>query len=261
MARNISISYGLLSFAGKLDGAREKPPETRNLCKGQPGKNGHDPMLLVQPSQCPDCGPIADFSVIVKGVKQGNTYAIITQDQVKDAKVETSSASKGKASFVTHRAADFMAKTAAGAALYYVTPAPGNEDLYQLLTALVAAHPELAFTSLYTPVSKEALYVLSVREGVLCMEERTREQNLKPAPATGGDVNQPMFDLLEATLDKMTMPYDPDTYADTYAVKLAQLAIEAQDQVAFGSKGKTETPAVTSDMADLAEKLKALAES
>src|SRR5206468_3073854 len=62
--RNINITFGLVSFAAKLDVAREKAPETRNLCTGQPGKAKHDPSLLKQPSTCDSCGEITDRSAL-----------------------------------------------------------------------------------------------------------------------------------------------------------------------------------------------------
>lgn len=259
MARNIQISFALMSFAAQIDGARIVEPETRNLCKGQPGKTAHDPQLLQAPSQCPSCGPVTDFTVIVKGIKQGNTYAVLDQTVVKEAKEEVASKTKGKLTIVAVPSEDFLTKTAPGKALYFVTPGAGSEDHYQLLTHLVRNHPEKSFTSLYTPVSKEALYMLSVRDGVLCMEERTREQTLKPVPVVGGEVNQPMLDLLDANLALVSMPYDPDKYADTYAAKVADLVAASEETVTFGSPKASESPQATTDLADLAARLTELA--
>jgi len=259
--RNINISVGLVNFAGKLDVAREKGPEMRNLCVGQPGKAAHDPSLLKQPSTCDSCGEVTDRTALVKGVKQGNTYAIVKQDDVKEAKADTAALYKGKIECVTVPAEEFMAKTAAGKGLYYVLPAPGAEDNYQMIRELVEKHPELSFAGMYTPVSASGLYVLSARGGILVMEERTREQGLKPLPEVGGTVG-PMYDLLEAVLDKMTMPYDPDAFEDKYALKLAELAVNAQDSVTVstGSKEATKAAPAQSDES-LADKLRALAAS
>ena len=258
--RNINISVGLVNFAGKLDVAREKGPEMRNLCVGQPGKAAHDPSLLKQPSTCDSCGEVTDRTALVKGVKQGNTYAIVKQDDVKEAKADTAALYKGKIDLLGCPASDFMAKTAAGKALYYVLPTPGTEDNYQMIRQLVEKHPEVAFNGFYTPVSAAGLYVLSVREGILCLEERTNEQALKPIPTVGGTVG-PMYDLLEAVLDKMATPYDPDTYEDKYALKLADLALNATDSITVSTGAKATPLAAVPDPPDLAEKLRQLAAS
>lgn len=258
--RNITVSMGLVTFPAKLDVARERAPETRNLCVGQPGKAAHDATLLKQPSTCDSCGEVTDRSVLVKGVKQGNTYAIIKQDDVKEAKADTSALYKGKIDLIGCPASDFLAKTAAGKGLYYVLPTPGTEDNYQMIRQLVEKHPEVAFNGYYTPVSAAGLYVLSARGGVLCMEERTNEQALKALPTVGGTVG-PMYDLLEAVLDKMVVPYDPDAYEDKYALKLAELAINATDSVTVSTGTKTATPVAAVPDTDLAEKLRQLAAS
>lgn len=258
--RNIIVSMGLVTFPAKLDVARESKPETRNLCVGQPGKPAHDPTLLKQPSMCPECEEITDRSVLVKGVKQGNAYAIINQDDVKEAKADTSALYKGKIDLIGCPASEFLAKTAAGKSLYYVHPTPGTEDNYQMVRQLVEKHPEVSFNGYYTPVSAAGLYVLTARGGVLCMEERTNEQGLKALPTIGGTVG-PMYDLLEAVLDKMVVPYDPDVYEDKYALKLAELALNATDSVTVSTGTKATTPLAAVPDTDLAEKLRALAAS
>jgi non-homologous end joining protein Ku len=258
--RNINVSLSLVSFAGKVEVAREPKPETRNLCVGQPGKPAHDATLLKQPSMCESCGEVTDRKVLVKGVKQGNTYALVQQDDIVEAKNDTAALYKGKVDLIGCPSADFLAQTAVGKNLYYLTPAAGAEDQYQMVRQLVEKHPEVSFNGYYTPSSVAGLYVLSARSGVLCLEERTNEQGLKPVPQVGGTVG-PMYDLLEAVLDKIVTPYDPDAYEDKYALKLAQLALDATDSVTVSTGAKAATPLAVVPDTDLAEKLRALAAS
>lgn len=263
MARNITLNLSLLSVACKTDPATIRRESMSNLCLGQPGKAAHDATPLTMPKTCAHCGPITDFAALKKGIKQGSTYAVVTQEEVAEAKKDTSEQFKGKIDLVPHPAADFLTATGQGKALNYITPATGSEDHYQLLVKIVEDHPELVFAGQHTPSSAVGLFRLAVRDGVLLMEERTREQSMKPTPTVSGSLNQPLYDLLEATLDKMVQPYDPDTYEDTYAIAVAQMAIDAQDTVSVGTAGPktTTTATVPASDADLMAKLKALSEA
>ena len=241
MARNITINYGLLSVACKYEPAVVKDEGMKNLCVGQPGQAPHDAAPLTMPKTCAHCGPITDFTVIKKGIKTGSTYAIVDQQDVADAKKQNVDLYKHKLDLVPVPASDFLLATGTGKSISYVTPAQGSEDHYALLAKLVEEHPERAFVGQYTPVSKVGQYRLTTRQGVLVLEERTREQSMKPVPAVSGTVNEPMYDLLEATLDKMDQPYDPDTFEDKYAVAIAEMAMQAQDSVALGKEPKSTT--------------------
>lgn len=263
MARNITINYGLLSIPCKYEPATVRDEGMKNLCVGQPGHPAHDATPLTMPKTCKSCGEITDFTVIKKGIKQGSTYAVVEQQDVADAKKQNVDLYKHKLDLVPVPAADFLLATSTGKSINYVTPAAGSEDHYALLAKLVEDHPERAFVGQYTPVSRAGLYRLTARGGVLVLEERTREQSMKPLPEVGGSVNEPMYDLLEATMDKMDQPYDPDTFEDKYALAVAEMAINAQDMVAIGkdtSKATTKATVPASD-ADLMAKLQALASS
>jgi non-homologous end joining protein Ku len=266
MARNITINYGLLSVAAKYEPANLRAESMVNLCVGQPGHPQHDASPLTMPKHCTACGPIVDFDVIVKGIKTGEGYAVVTQQEVADAKKLNVEQFKGKIDIVPFTSTEFLTATGQGASLQYVTPVKGSEDHYQLLLKLISEHPELTFAGQYTPVSKAGLYRLTVRtaatgEACLVMEERTREQSMKPVPETSGDVNDALFGLLEATLDKMEQPYDPALFEDTYAVAVAQMALDASDMVNVKAGTVEKSAVVKVSDADLAAKLKALAEA
>lgn len=257
MARNIQITFGLLSFAGKADKATITKESLPNLCPGQPGKEPHDPMPVKQPKVCETCGPIVDYEVLVKGIKQGSGYAIVTQDDVAEAKDGYVTQYLGQLNLVAHPAGDFLAQTAPGESVNYITPADAaGANIYQSLMALIQAHPELAFVSLHTPKSATNLFQVTVRNGVLVMEQRTRSQSLKPAPSVGGELNDKLYGLLEATLDISTEPYVADDYEDKYAAALEAMAQEAT----VVSIGTAEAPAATGVLAegDLIAKLEKL---
>lgn len=255
----ITFSYGLVSFAAGLEKATETAVEMKNLCIGSNGEPAHDPLPLTAPRKCAECGEITDYTGIVKGIKQGATYAITTQDEVAQAKIANVDQYKGKVSIVPHPAADFEAHTAPGDALYFIKPDAAAADHYQLIVRLIEAHPELSFVSLYTPRSAAGLYRVVVRNGVLVLEQRTRGQALKATPTIGGTANDSLFQMLEATLPTFVQAYDPDAYEDTYAAAVAALAASAISTVTLGKATdvKPQLAAVTDD--DLLSKLAALA--
>lgn len=248
-ARNITLSLGMVAMALKSEVAVEKPPETRNMCVGQPGQKAHDAMLIVAPKSCTACGDITDYAALVKGVKQGSSYAILQQEDVAEAKEEYSQQYKGVLNIVAHPAAQFLAETAPGDTLHYLTPADtATENRYKVMVKLVESHPELVFASLHTPSSATALFMLGVRDGVLVMEKRTRSQALKPTPSVGGEVNDAMYAQIEGMLPLFVTDYDADAYEDKYATALAELIANAET-VTSGTEttAKTKAPATVTD--------------
>lgn len=258
-ARKITLKFGLIGLAVKSEVAIDKPPSFTNLCVGQPGHEKHDPSPRRQPGHCDHCGEITDNTVLLKGSKQGSTYTLVEQEEVAEAKAEYAEQYKGELNLVPHPSADFMADTGPGKTLHYLTPADtSGEGHYQLLVQLVQSHPELAFASLYTPVSVTGLYMLRARDGVLLLEERTRSQALRPTPSVGGEVNDQLYSMLEAALAMFVQPYDASGYEDKYRTAVDAMLAEGE-QVSVASEEPTALPLSPFSDADLITKLAALA--
>lgn len=257
MARNAVLTFGLLTFPIKLDTATDKAVSLTNLCPGQPGKGAHDLSPVKMPRTCDSCGPITDYTVLKKGLKQGSSYVVLDASDLSTAKESYGSTYKGHLNFVPHPAEQFMKATAPGETLHYITPADaGGANHYQMLVRLVADHPELSFVTLYTPVSATNLYVLSVRDDVLVLEQRVRTQALKPAPSVGGTINEQLFDLLSTQISMFVTEYNPDTYEDGYAAAVQALA-EGAETVNVGTPATSAPVAMSDD--ELMVKLRALA--
>lgn len=257
MARNIEVQFGLLSFPGKADKAKETKESMSNMCKGQPDKPEHDPLPIKQPYTCTSCGPVTDYDSLVKGIKRGSTYAIVEQGDVADAKDTYTKEYKDVINLVPVPSADFLAATGPGDTADYLIPATAaGANHYQLLARLIAAHPELSFVGLHTPRSATSLYQVTVREGVLIMEKRTRSQDLKEAPSVGGEVNEALFAALDGMLESLVTEFDPDAYEDKYQMALDQMA-DAAEVVSVDSKKPEKATGVVTD-AELMEKLRAL---
>lgn len=268
-ARNISMQYSLLAIPCKVTKAVEGKQSNTSLCVGQPGKKKHDATPITRPATCPKCDLITDFDVLKKGVKEGSTYAVINGDDIAEAKAEFTKQYKEAANFVAHPAADFYAKTAPGSMVNFATPAgkldcrPGCRGCtvcrYALLVRLVDENPDVAFVAMYTPQSVTSVWVLTVRDGALVIEERIRTQELKLAPEIPepAEFKDKLYDILAGSLE--VIPYDPEDYEDKYAAAVRELA-ENAEHVVVATAGGTSKPAATlADDDDLVAKLQALA--
>lgn len=274
-ARNATLQWNLLSIPAKLEKAVEAKASNVNMCVGKQPETApntgvtaeHDAKPVKAPKTCEDCGPITDNDALVKGVKQGSTYAIVKQDEITEAKDKFTKEYKGVVNLVAHPAADFLANTGPGESINYVTPADDKDPRFRALMQAVENHPELAFVALYTPVSATSLYLLRMHNGALVLEQRSRTQELKAAPVLGDEVGLyngrytqgDLLNLIESDLAPGPVPYDPEAYEDKYAAALITLAENADTVVAAGNAAKV--PSKASVDVDLIAKLQALAAS
>lgn len=257
-ARNINVVFGLLTIAGKSDVATVTTPSLAYLCVGQPGHPEHDPIPRTAPYTCSACGPITDNEVLKRGVKSGSTYTLVDAEEAAEAKAEYGKAYKGTLNVVPHPAQEFLTSTGEGKTLHYIVPAEASAaGHYQLMVKLITDHPELAFAGLYTPMSATSLYHLTVREGVLVLAQRTREQNMKPVPSVGGEVNDGLYAMLEGALDSFVTAYDPAAYESEYEAKLTEL-IEAGETISLSGDAKPEALRSIASDEDLMAQLAAL---
>jgi non-homologous end joining protein Ku len=218
------IEFGLIGIACRRESAVESPPELKNLCVGQEGKEAHGPTPLKQdPSYCVTCGPV-EKDRLVKGHGSGTTWTVLSTEEV-DAlsEVKAEFGEHVSLKLVAHPAAEFLTATETGENVYYVTPEPTDVDHYALLAALVAKHPELAFTGLLSLSTggKAKLWLLRSVEGVLILEQRVPETSRKPAPAVTGTVNEALLAMVEGALaEHFVTEYSAEAYEDRYTTAL-----------------------------------------
>lgn len=257
-ARKMKISFGLMSLDCRRESAREAEVELKPLCIGQAGHDAHPASPLKQdPSYCTACGPDVevDRATLVRGHGSGTTWTVLTAEQVAALAVSKTEFSEHTSlKLVAHPAGEFLGATETGESVYYVTPEPADVDHYALLVRLIDQHSELAFTGLLSLSNggKAKLFWLRTREGVLVLEQRTREQSMKPTPAVEGSVNEKLLAMMEGALEAFVEPYSADDYEDRYATAVSQA-------LGAGVDTETGTPVAKSSDEDLMTKLAALA--
>ena len=261
-ARNITLKYGdLVAVSCKKEGAVQADVSFVNLCVGGVGDNpAHDPSPRKAPYTCVECGvlPPGDQGIVKGKAVDGGGFAILTADEVADAKSAYASEYKGEISLVAHPAAEFLAATAPGDSVSYLTPASDTvAGQYATMAAFIESHPELVFVGLNTPGSVTALFHVTSRKGTLVMEKRVRSQSLKPMPKFDAAPMEKLVMFLDMTLEDSLVPYDPTAYEDQYQMAIEQLAAETARFVADPTVGPVSTPVGNSD-ADLLAKLDAL---
>lgn len=251
-ARKLRIEFGLMNLSCRREGAVETTVELKNLCIGAEG-NAHDPMPLKQnPSFCPTCAE----GRVVKGHGSKDSWTILTSEQVEALQNNKQEFSEHQSlKLVAHPAADFLTATAPGEGVYYVTPEPNEADHYALLVSLIQRHPELTFAGLLSLSTggKAKLWALTVREGVLVLTERVREQALRPVPAPVGEVDEKLLAMVEGALEHFTTPYSAEDYEDRYEAAVRE-AVDAGEAVT--SDGATPVAKVSTE--ELMAKLAAL---
>lgn len=225
-SRKALLTVGLTTLNVKITSAKDKPVEMKNLCKGQNDAD-HEPVAITQPKHCPECGPITDYEALVKGVPSADGgFVIQTQDEVADVRADTSALYKGALNFIPHPTVQVMAETAPGASLSYLSPADaGGANNYAMLLKLVTEHPEVTLMTLHTPLSAMSQFILTVRNGVLALEQRTHGAVLREVePMIQGTVDDKLYKILCMTVDVMTTDYDAAEYEDGYQKHLRALA-------------------------------------
>jgi hypothetical protein len=262
-ARNITLKYGeLVALSCKKEGAVQASVEFVNLCVGGVGDNpAHDPSPRKAPYTCVECGVLPPNNEgIVKGKKlDGGGFAIITNDEVAEAKADYGNEYKGEISLVAHPAAEFFASTAPSDSISYLTPATDAvAGQYATMAAFIESHPELVFVGLNTPGTVTALFHVTSRNGTLVMEKRVRSQSLKPAPKFDAEPMAKLVMFLDMTLEDSLVPYDPEAYEDRYQATIEKLAEDTARFVADPAAPAAATSVVGTSDADLLEKLAAL---
>lgn len=224
VAKNVTLSLGLISATVRLESAMTTSESFKTTCAGQEGHPAHPLAAIKMPKQCTvGCGELPFNAKLGKAREVGGQLVPVTDEEIKAAKAASDDLYKGKIELVPHNAEDVLTTTGQGEKLYQLIPEGGQ---YALLCRLVTAHPELAFTAMYTVKTRAAMYVLRAVKGVLLAEERVVQGGtgrMKPLPQLATDVNEQLVAMAEAFLTDLVAPFNAANYEDGYLKAIAEI--------------------------------------
>lgn len=222
--KNVALSFSLLTATVNVVSALVPKERNVTVCTGAGGHPEHDPMRIKQESTCAQCGTVG-YHELHKAREVSDGLVLLTAEDI-TAVAQDATQWKAKMTLTPHPGADVETSTAPGGKAYYLEPVGGHEQSYQVIVAMVQAHPELAFVTRWTPRSTMGVFRLIAHDGVLLMQERVAGDKVQPAPTFAPvDVPEALLGMAEQVLglDGVIAPFDLDTYKDTAEEKLAAI--------------------------------------
>lgn len=234
----IVLQLGAIATSVNIDGAVIKETSLTTVCQGptegngDTAKHGHAPAPVRNNPTCPECKNTV-YSTFEKAKQVGTTrnpeYAVAKGEEIKATREAATGATKDIIQLSVHRTEDVSTQTIQGDSVYWLAPhKPALAPLYAMLVDALRRHPEYTFMGLWTPVARTGLYQIKLFGDTLVMEARHRTESIKveqqPVIAIGA-AEQGMVDTILSGLEK---PFDPATYADTYAADLEALMASKQ---------------------------------
>lgn len=244
VAKGVALSLGLLTASVKLSAAvASKPRSEANVMVCD---TGHAARQIRAPRVCDECGGEVPFQQLKKARPVEGGLVVLDDEDLAELKKDAERF-KARASITAHPAEQVALLTGVGDKMYFLHPERGHEAAYATFLALVEAHPELAFVTQWTPRSAVAHFQVFARDGVLMFQERTRAGTLREAPELDLEVDTELVSLAEQMLERAVSDYDPATYADSAAEKIAAI-VATKEVVPVAAE---ETPAAAATVVDL----------
>lgn len=247
---NVPWAFGLVTGALSVHSAIASRKSNVTVCTG-PDEAEHEPIRISQRSVCSSCGEVGRGEVKKAREVAGGLVVLSEADL---ATVGADAASfKNKMEIMPHPASEVEVGTVPGEKAYYLTPAPGTEAVYNVLGALIMAHPELAFMTRFTLRTAMNVFRVMAVSGthgpVLLMQERVAAESMKAVPDVAGPSEQhpQLYALAETILatggqHAVVRPFDIAAYRDSSAEALEEL-LATRTPVAAGGQVVTTTSA------------------
>lgn len=257
--KGIVVQLGMITAIMNIESAIEKEDAgLKQVCTGTGGAD-HAPVQVKQKKHCAECGEI-DYSDIKKAKIVGTSFQVVDVDEVADVKDATLGASKKMITLTPHPTDDVEGKILPSGTVYTLQPSDNAQmGAYSMLHDTLNRHPEITMLGLWTPVSRKTLYRLGTYGDALVLDQQYRTEEIKVVEPATPPLDPAMQTQVDMLLPMMLQPFDPATYADDYAAKLAELLAsrEAVEGVAT-ERSKSEAKVSTSVGADLGAQLAAM---
>lgn len=226
--KDILLQMGTIASLVNVETAVTKDATgLKTVCVGDTAKP-HPPAAIRQKQECPTCGN-DDRGSFKKAQVDGTEFTVVEAGEVATAKETAIGASKQVIQLSAHQAEEVSTRTVQDGSVYFLTPAkPALAPVYGLIADTMARHPELTFLGQWTPASRTNLYQFKAFGTTLVMEERARPDALRIVQQPATPVGQAHRDQIDLLLPSLVSEFDPATYADAYATRLAELLASKQ---------------------------------
>jgi DNA end-binding protein Ku len=181
-AKKALVHVSLVAIPVRLEVAVDKESSDHHtVCTGPEGSK-HDPVRVRQHVDCATCGKTASsvWGYTERGVERDGKIVVLTAEELKAAAGEPITESM-HLDFKTRE--DVYGKTVASDSVQNMTPGPGGEKGYIALREALKVRPDLVAVTVWSPSSKNALWVLEVVGDRIVVSKRCWPEQVRPAPA------------------------------------------------------------------------------
>lgn len=242
----VVLQLGLISTQVNIESAVAKDESLSTVCVGPTaGNNAHVPAAIKAKATCPECSN-TDYGTFKKARVEKGSFVIVEQQEVADARESAIGATKEIIALTAHAVEEMREQTIQTGNVYYLTPyKPSLAAWYGVIRDTLYRHPEYGFMGLWTPRSATGLYEVRLYGDTLVMEGRARTDAIKVVQQVVVPVDEADQRQIDLLLPTMVKPFDPATYADTYAASLeALLASKTAVEGLAADKTKTTKPTI-----------------
>lgn len=246
----VGLQLGLVNCTVNVKTAilTSKEVALSNICTGPSAT--HPPSGVKQKLECPECGN-NDRSSFLKGHNTGTSkapsWAVVDPDAVKQS--DASDQQKMVMALSVVNAQAWSDHVLPSGTVYHLEPAKGQEAHYALLMHAVTSRQDAAFTTVWAARTLPALYRIEAWNGALLARQYAWPEYVEQSPAVSTSVDPAMAQLLDQLVDGLLENYDPNSFVDTKAKKVAELVAAAGNGIA--APKPTEAPKPTDLMAVL----------
>lgn len=256
VAKGVALRLGVIVASVSMQSAvdsKKKASGNVLVCD-----TGHPAERPSQQMFCPGCSEVVPYQQLKKAAQVDGGLVVLEAEDLAEASVDIVKHKK-EASVTAHPAEQVELLTSTGDKAYHLLPEDGHRTAYATMLSLVMRHPEMAFMTLWAARSAIAQYRLVAHEGVLVLQERVAGSGMRETPPLLLDFNTQLDELAESLLVQVTADYDPKSYEDTYASKLAEIVATKEVVPVASAKASTSSVAAM-DGADLMAVLMAAVE-
>lgn len=236
----VTLAIGLARFTVNLETvvASSSGTRLRTLCN-----EGHSPSGLNQAYECPACqkrGPLSDFPLRGKEVSKGQ-FAVVDRDTAAELR-KVPPELRETITITPHPAAEVTALTLPAGRSYYLTPdGIGMNQPYSLVAAFVRDHPEVALLAVFAVKGAPATYRLGWYREALVLVELAWPDAVRSAPVVPVQTDAQLTPMLESFVAQATAAFDPSTFVDARAQKLAEF-LASQTPTSIAATTTVTTP-------------------